>query len=179
MIDQNLSSITQDYINQILQKGKKLNKYNLIVLFKPTLEDDSLKAAIDEITSYIKEEQIQIHDIEIQKKDLKYKIKNEINAQFVIIKIISYPEKIKVLEQKIKHKKNLIRYIILKTKEHIQNMFAVSPVEYNGIHPINDLGGLLDNCGRIRISKKVHPKYKRKIAKVIKTSRSIGLLPLK
>lgn len=166
-------------IKIMLQTTIKARKYNLVILFKSGLEGESLNSAINEVTSYIKEEQIQIHDIEIQRKELKYKIKNELAAQFVIIKFIAYPSQIRALEQKIKHKKTLIRYLITRTSEHIKNMFEPQAIEYDKIHPINDLSSLIDNCGRIKISKKVHPKYKRKMAKVIKTSRSIALLPLK
>jgi ribosomal protein S6 len=92
--------------------------YELITILKPDLTEDEIKSFLDAISYFIQQNQGVFIDSQKPIKKPLFFENNKINQGFLMsIKFQLLPEKIETLKTFLKTKKELLRFMVLSTKE--------------------------------------------------------------
>ena len=96
-----------------------MNKFEVVLIFSPDLNTDSLKSEFEKLKTKLKSETANIINEENWGlKDLSYSINKFKKAFYNYIQIESSGTFIKEINNELNQSENLIRYLFIKVKEH-------------------------------------------------------------
>lgn len=95
-----------------------MNKYEIMVIVKTTIEETAVKEAMKSLKSIITEMKGKIIDErDMGRKDLAYPIKKEISGFYFIFSCEANPESIAEFDRKAGINENIIRHLIIRLDE--------------------------------------------------------------
>lgn len=104
-----------------------MNHYETIYIVNPTLEDDSLKEAIDKFSDLIKKLKGSIVKVnEWGKRKLAYDVKRFDKGSYVVLDFCALPKMVTELERNLKLDDRILKYITVKIDENIDPKDLVS-----------------------------------------------------
>jgi len=104
-----------------------MNHYETIYIVNPTLEDDSLKEAIDKFSDLIKKLKGSIVKVnEWGKRKLAYDVKRFDKGYYVVLDFCALPKIVTELERNLKLDDRILKYITVKIDENIDPKDLVS-----------------------------------------------------
>jgi len=104
-----------------------MNHYETIYIVNPTLDDDSLKEAIDKFSDLIKKLKGFIVKVnEWGKRKLAYELKRFDKGYYVVLDFCALPKMVTELERNLKLDDRILKYITVKIDENIDPKDLVS-----------------------------------------------------
>ena len=104
-----------------------MNHYETIYIVNPTLDDDSLKEAIDKFSDLIKKLKGTIVKInEWGKRKLAYEVKRFDKGYYVVLDFCALPKMVTELERNLKLDDRILKYITVKIDENVDPKDLVS-----------------------------------------------------
>jgi len=104
-----------------------MNHYETIYIVNPTLEDDSLKEAIDKFSDLIKKLKGSIVKVnEWGKRKLAYEVKQFDKGYYLVLDFCALPKMVTELERNLKLDDRILKYITVKIDENIDPKDLVS-----------------------------------------------------
>lgn len=104
-----------------------MNHYETIYIVNPTLDDDSLKEAIDKFSDLIKKLKGTIVKInEWGKRKLAYEVKRFDKGYYVVLDFCALPKMLTELERNLKLDDRILKYITVKIDENVDPKDLVS-----------------------------------------------------
>ncbi len=104
-----------------------MNHYETIYIVNPTLDDDSLKEAIDKFSDLIKKLKGSIVKVnEWGKRKLAYDVKRFDKGAYVVLDFCALPKMVTELERNLKLDDRILKYITVKIDENIDPKDLVS-----------------------------------------------------
>ena len=104
-----------------------MNHYETIYIVNPTLDDDSLKEAIDKFSDLIKKLKGSIVKVnEWGKRKLAYEIKRFDKGYYVVLDFCALPKMVTELERNLKLDDRILKYITVKIDENVDLKDLVS-----------------------------------------------------
>jgi small subunit ribosomal protein S6 len=104
-----------------------MNHYETIYIVNPTLDDDSLKEAIDKFSDLIKKLKGYIVKVnEWGKRKLAYDLKRFDKGYYVVLDFCALPKIVTELERNLKLDDRILKYITVKIDENIDPKDLVS-----------------------------------------------------
>jgi len=104
-----------------------MNHYETIYIVNPTLDDDSLKEAIDKFSDLIKKLKGFIVKVnEWGKRKLAYELKQFDKGYYVVLDFCALPKMVTELERNLKLDDRILKYITVKIDENIDPKDLVS-----------------------------------------------------
>ena len=104
-----------------------MNHYETIYIVNPTLEDDSLKEAIDKFSDLIKKLKGSIVKVnEWGKRKLAYDVKRFDKGYYVVLDFCALPKMVTELERNLKLDDRILKYITVKIDENVDLKDLVS-----------------------------------------------------
>ncbi|MBW1672400.1 MAG: 30S ribosomal protein S6 [Deltaproteobacteria bacterium] len=104
-----------------------MNHYETIYIVNPTLDDDSLKEAIDKFSDLIKKLKGTIVKInEWGKRKLAYDVKRFDKGYYVVLDFCALPKMLTELERNLKLDDRILKYITVKIDENVDPKDLVS-----------------------------------------------------
>ena len=104
-----------------------MNHYETIYIVNPTLDDDSLKEAIDKFSDLIKKLKGTIVKInEWGKRKLAYDVKRFDKGYYVVLDFCALPKMVTELERNLKLDDRILKYITVKIDENVNLKDLVS-----------------------------------------------------
>lgn len=104
-----------------------MNHYETIYIVNPTLDDDSLKEAIDKFSDLIKKLKGSIVKVnEWGKRKLAYELKQFDKGYYVVLDFCALPKMVTELERNLKLDDRILKYITVKIDENIDPKDLVS-----------------------------------------------------
>ena len=104
-----------------------MNHYETIYIVNPTLDDDSLKEAIDKFSDLIKKLKGTIVKInEWGKRKLAYELKRFDKGYYVVLDFCALPKMVTELERNLKLDDRILKYITVKIDENVNPKDLVS-----------------------------------------------------
>lgn len=95
-----------------------MNKYEIMVIVKTTIEETAVKEAMKSLKSIITEMKGKIIDErDMGRKDLAYPIKKEISGFYFVLSCEANPESIAEFDRKAGLNENIIRHLIIRLDE--------------------------------------------------------------
>ena len=91
-----------------------MNKYEIMMILKPDLEDDAKTALLDGFKAILTEGEGVVDNVDTEKlglRELAYEIKHETKGYYVLLNVTATPEAVKEFERVANIKENIIRYI--------------------------------------------------------------------
>ena len=91
-----------------------MNKYEIMMILKPDLEDDAKNAVLDGFKAILTEGEGVVDNVDTEKlglRELAYEIKHETKGYYVLLNVTATPEAVKEFERVANIKENIIRYI--------------------------------------------------------------------
>ena len=97
-----------------------MNHYETIYIVNPTLDDDSLKEAIDKFSDLIKKLKGSIVKVdEWGKRKLAYEVKRFDKGYYVVLDFCALPKMLTELERNLKLDDRILKYITVKIDENV------------------------------------------------------------
>ena len=104
-----------------------MNHYETIYIVNPTLDDDSLKEAIDKFSDLIKKLKGSIVKVnEWGKRKLAYEVKRFDKGHYVVLDFCALPKMVTELERNLKLDDRILKYITVKIDENVDPKDLVS-----------------------------------------------------
>jgi small subunit ribosomal protein S6 len=104
-----------------------MNHYETIYIVNPTLDDDSLKEAIDKFSDLIKKLKGSIVKVnEWGKRKLAYELKRFDKGYYVVLDFCALPKMVTELERNLKLDDRILKYITVKIDENVDLKDLVS-----------------------------------------------------
>jgi small subunit ribosomal protein S6 len=104
-----------------------MNHYETIYIVNPTLDDDSLKEAIDKFSNLIKKLKGSIVKVnEWGKRKLAYELKRFDKGYYVVLDFCALPKMVTELERNLKLDDRILKYITVKIDENVDPKDLVS-----------------------------------------------------
>ena len=104
-----------------------MNHYETIYIVNPTLDDDSLKEAIDKFSDLIKKLKGSIVKVnEWGKRKLAYEVKRFDKGYYVVLDFCALPKMLTELERNLKLDDRILKYITVKIDENVDPKDLVS-----------------------------------------------------
>ena len=104
-----------------------MNHYETIYIVNPTLDDDSLKEAIDKFSDLIKKLKGSIVKVnEWGKRKLAYEVKRFDKGYYVVLVFCALPKMVTELERNLKLDDRILKYITVKIDENVDPKDLVS-----------------------------------------------------
>ncbi len=104
-----------------------MNHYETIYIVNPTLDDDSLKEAIDKFSDLIKKLKGSIVKVnEWGKRKLAYEVKRFDKGHYVVLDFCALPKMVTELEKNLKLDDRILKYITVKIDENVDPKDLVS-----------------------------------------------------
>ena len=104
-----------------------MNHYETIYIVNPTLDDDSLKEAIDKFSDLIKKLKGAIVKVdEWGKRKLAYEVKRFDKGYYVVLDFCALPKMVTELERNLKLDDRILKYITVKIDENVDLKDLVS-----------------------------------------------------
>ena len=104
-----------------------MNHYETIYIVNPTLDDDSLKEAIDKFSNLIKKLKGSIVKVnEWGKRKLAYEVKRFDKGHYVVLDFCALPKMVTELERNLKLDDRILKYITVKIDENVDPKDLVS-----------------------------------------------------
>jgi small subunit ribosomal protein S6 len=104
-----------------------MNHYETIYIVNPTLDDDSLKEAIDKFSDLIKKLKGSIVKVnEWGKRKLAYEVKRFDKGYYVVLDFCALPKMLTELERNLKLDDRILKYITVKIDENVDLKDLVS-----------------------------------------------------
>ena len=104
-----------------------MNHYETIYIVNPTLDDDSLKEAIDKFSDLIKKLKGAIVKVnEWGKRKLAYEVKRFDKGYYVVLDFCALPKMLTELERNLKLDDRILKYITVKIDENVDPKDLVS-----------------------------------------------------
>ena len=104
-----------------------MNHYETIYIVNPTLDDDSLKEAIDKFSDLIKKLKGAIVKVnEWGKRKLAYEVKRFDKGYYVVLDFCALPKMVTELERNLKLDDRILKYITVKIDENVNLKDLVS-----------------------------------------------------
>jgi len=104
-----------------------MNHYETIYIVNPTLDDDSLKEAIDKFSDLIKKLKGSIVKVnEWGKRKLAYEVKQFDKGYYLVLDFCALPKMVTELERNLKLDDRILKYITVKIDENIDPKDLVS-----------------------------------------------------
>jgi small subunit ribosomal protein S6 len=104
-----------------------MNHYETIYIVNPTLDDDSLKEAIDKFSNLIKKLKGSIVKVnEWGKRKLAYEVKRFDKGHYVVLDFCALPKMVTELERNLKLDDRILKYITIKIDENVDPKDLVS-----------------------------------------------------
>lgn len=104
-----------------------MNHYETIYIVNPTLDDDSLKEAIDKFSDLIKKLKGYIVKVnEWGKRKLAYDLKRFDKGYYVVLDFCALPKMVTELERDLKLDDRILKYITVKIDENVDPKDLVS-----------------------------------------------------
>jgi len=104
-----------------------MNHYETIYIVNPTLDDDSLKEAIDKFSDLIKKLKGYIVKVnEWGKRKLAYDLKRFDKGYYVVLDFCALPKMVTELERNLKLDDRILKYITVKIDENVDLKDLVS-----------------------------------------------------
>ena len=104
-----------------------MNHYETIYIVNPTLDDDSLKEAIDKFSDLIKKLKGYIVKVnEWGKRKLAYDLKRFDKGYYVVLDFCALPKMVTELERNLKLDDRILKYITVKIDENVDPKDLVS-----------------------------------------------------
>ena len=104
-----------------------MNHYETIYIANPTLDDDSLKEAIDKFSDLIKKLKGTIVKVnEWGKRKLAYDVKRFDKGYYVVLDFCALPKMVTELERNLKLDDRILKYITVKIDENVDPKDLVS-----------------------------------------------------
>jgi len=104
-----------------------MNHYETIYIVNPTLDDDSLKEAIDKFSNLIKKLKGYIVKVnEWGKRKLAYEVKRFDKGYYVVLDFCALPKMVTELERNLKLDDRILKYITVKIDENVDPKDLVS-----------------------------------------------------
>ena len=104
-----------------------MNHYETIYIVNPTLDDDSLKEAIDKFSDLIKKLKGAIVKVnEWGKRKLAYEVKRFDKGYYVVLDFCALPKMVTELERNLKLDDRILKYITVKIDENVDPKDLVS-----------------------------------------------------
>ena len=104
-----------------------MNHYETIYIVNPTLDDDSLKEAIDKFSDLIKKLKGSIVKVnEWGKRKLAYEVKRFDKGYYVVLDFCALPKIVTELERNLKLDDRILKYITVKIDENVDPKDLVS-----------------------------------------------------
>jgi small subunit ribosomal protein S6 len=104
-----------------------MNHYETIYIVNPTLDDDSLKEAIDKFSNLIKKLKGSIVKVnEWGKRKLAYEVKRFDKGHYVVLDFCALPKIVTELERNLKLDDRILKYLTVKIDENVNPKDLVS-----------------------------------------------------
>ncbi|MBW2004143.1 MAG: 30S ribosomal protein S6 [Deltaproteobacteria bacterium] len=104
-----------------------MNHYETIYIVNPTLDDDSLKEAIDKFSDLINKLKGSIVKVnEWGKRKLAYEVKRFDKGYYVVLDFCALPKMVTELERNLKLDDRILKYITVKIDENVDPKDLVS-----------------------------------------------------
>jgi small subunit ribosomal protein S6 len=104
-----------------------MNHYETIYIVNPTLDDDSLKEAIDKFSNLIKKLKGYVVKVnEWGKRKLAYEVKRFDKGYYVVLDFCALPKMVTELERNLKLDDRILKYITVKIDENVDPKDLVS-----------------------------------------------------
>lgn len=104
-----------------------MNHYETIYIVNPTLDDDSLKEAIDKFSDLIKKLKGSIVKVnEWGKRKLAYEVKRFDKGYYLVLDFCALPKMVTELERNLKLDDRILKYITVKIDENVDPKDLVS-----------------------------------------------------
>ncbi|HHD92436.1 MAG TPA: 30S ribosomal protein S6 [Candidatus Portnoybacteria bacterium] len=105
--------------------------YKITIIFNPKLDNNEINQIKDQINSLIEEHKGEIKSVsQIQRRKLAYSIKRQDYGNYLHWYIEINPDKIKLIDQNIRQRKEILRYLIalieIKNWAELQNILKKS-----------------------------------------------------
>lgn len=101
--------------NILTKKEDKLVSYEMVVILAPTLADEQLEAAINNISGFITSRGGAISEINRWgKRNLAYTIKHASSGTYILMKFTLKPTACKELESTLKISEQVLRHLLIK-----------------------------------------------------------------
>jgi small subunit ribosomal protein S6 len=95
-----------------------LKKYELVVIFDPSLKEEDIEKQLSKITSLLEKEECKVTDIDKWgSRRLAYPIKKQENGYYVIVYFNGNSDIIKELDRVNKINDKVLRHLIVKSEE--------------------------------------------------------------
>jgi len=95
--------------------GKKMTKYEIMYIIRPTVLEDDRKALIEELHAIFTSRNSEITNVnEWGMRDLAYEIEKHKKGYYVLIDVVATEEARKEFDRVVRIKEDVIRYLILK-----------------------------------------------------------------
>ena len=95
-----------------------MNKYEMMFIVKPTMEESSVKAAAENVKKLAESLKAKVDSFkEMGQKKLAYPIKKEISGYYYVMTMTASKETIKEVNRKMSIDENVIRHLIIKLDE--------------------------------------------------------------
>jgi small subunit ribosomal protein S6 len=104
-----------------------MNHYETIYIVNPTLDDDSLKEAIDKFSDLIKKLKGSIVKVnEWGKRKLAYEVRRFDKGHYIVLDFCALPKMVTELERNLKLDDRILKYITVKIDENVNPKDLVS-----------------------------------------------------
>ena len=95
-----------------------MNKYELAIIFSPVLDEEALKAEVERIQGYITRFEGEIEKVDDWgKRKLAYEINKQTEGFYMFISFSAPPAAPHELEDRIRIRENVLRYLIVRQPE--------------------------------------------------------------
>ena len=94
-----------------------MEKYEIMFIVKPTLEEQSIKDTVKSLESIITTMKGKVEVKEMGKRELAYPIKKEISGFYYVFNTLASHEAIAEFDRKVRINENILRHQIIKLDE--------------------------------------------------------------
>ena len=102
-------------VTEKVAETKKLNKYELIIIFNPELTEEKLNTDIDNVKKFITGKGGEISDAQPWgKRRLAYPIKHSMEGNYILLKFEMKPNLNRELETSLRFSEDVLRHLLVK-----------------------------------------------------------------
>jgi len=102
-------------VTEKVAETKKLNKYELIIIFNPELTEEKLTTDIDNVKKFITGKGGEISDAQPWgKRRLAYPIKHSMEGNYILLKFEMKPNINRELETSLRFSEDVLRHLLVK-----------------------------------------------------------------
>ncbi len=94
-----------------------MTKYEIMFIVKSTIEEDKIKATVEEIKDMFKANKSEVIEFkEIGKRNLAYPIKKEVSGAYYLMYVNADAETIKEFDRRTLINNNVLRHLVIKVE---------------------------------------------------------------